>query len=130
MIIGTIVINIFIYLRIYIYQKKGSEDFSTKIISLKNLSIMDGEGKNMANYYLTNLFTIMTFVSTAIIISKLNHVNPADFGKYPYNVWLYYRQLLSPGLGIFLISFTFLVRKNYIKLYMDELKSLLTDYKK
>ena len=104
-------------MRIYIFKKKGNNGFTSK-------AFKDFKAQEMANYFLNHVLGILIICGANLIGAKLNGVRPEDFGKYPYNTLFYYRSFVAPILAILVLTVSFMTQKNYVKAFIDELKSL------
>ena len=118
--LATIVFHILIYTRIYFYKRKNNP----KEKFMKDLALKDVETQAMANYYVTQAMVIFILCSTSVAVSKLNGINPKDLGKHPNNMLIYYRSLFAPVLAILLLSISFMIKKNYVKAFVDEFRYL------
>ena len=116
----TIIFHLFVYLRIYIFKRKSKSIFPPS----KGSTFMEMKSEELANYFLNHVLNIIVIATSIFVASKLNGLEPEDFGKYPFNILFYYRSLISPVVAILLLTISFMVKKNYVKAFIDEFRSL------
>ena len=67
---------------------------------------------------------ILVIASTSVVVGILNNNPPKNISQFPLDTLVYYRSLVAPNLAILSLTVTFLSRKNYVKAFVDEVKSL------
>ena len=78
----------------------------------------------MANYFVTHVLGIVVMTSVTVVGVIISRNDPQKISQYPLYLLVYYRSLVAPNLAILSLTVSFLSRKNYVKAFVDEVKSL------
>ena len=122
----SIIINILAYAKIYLYKNKvhnsvGPQTFEDFQMTSSCLKIDSQSLFGVGIYYLI----ILAFATTTLSGSQVSNGRPADFNKYPYNLFIYYQFITSPGLiGILFVCLCFNRNKNLRKSVFNEIKNI------
>ncbi len=73
-----------------------------------------------------NSLLFFNFAANTLSASKVTNGKPENFNKFPYNLFVYYQYLTSPGLfGILFVISIFNRNKNLRKTICNEIKHFL-----
>jgi hypothetical protein len=117
----AVLLHVIIYLKIYIYKRKGNSILLHGVFNLKSFGLKDIEKSLLANYNITQFVGILIVIGSAIIVKPLEGANPKDYGHYPLNLIVYFRNLIGPPLEVFAFIANFYVERNYFKELYDEI---------
>jgi len=118
----TIIFHSIIYVRLY-FEKVNSK-YSPKTPNLFKSFLQDIDAQSLVNYPTIFLIAAVAYTSTGIIVKTLNETEGRKFDLYPYNILIYFRSLLAFPLANILSLSLFLYKRNYIKLFVEEFKSI------
>ena len=109
----TIFLHIAVNFKIYLFKKKES-----------SVDVKYGNQKSMTNFKID--YTVSIFLLTTLInMLKLSTTKPEDLHKYPNYLFVYYRSLAMPGVGIILLFSMYFTRHSSLRrLVIDELGNL------
>ena len=111
----TIFLHIAIYLKIYLFKKK-EKSAVVKYVNTKSMT-------NFKIDYFVNIYLL----TTALNMLKLSTTRPEDLHKYPNYLFVYYRSLAMPGVGILLLCSMYFTRHSSLRrLVSEEFKYLKT----
>ena len=120
----AVVLHVAIYLRIYIYKWKGKSLLPNRIQFLKTFVLKDIEKNLLADYNITQFICILIMIGSAIIVKPLEREDPKNYGQYPLNLIIYFRNLIGPPIGVLAFIANFYIERNYLKALIDEIKFL------
>ena len=107
----SIILNVFIYIKIYFYKQKLRQQSHPQLSSSKTLSLLEIEKENLANFFFV-VFSLTFLITTTITVSKLNSVHSKDFNLFPNYLFAYYRSLIFPSFSILFFIIWFYAKKN------------------
>lgn len=109
--IASLLIHIFIHIKIkiYKYKKRHTVHIISQTEFIKNIGILDIDKNSMASLA-TNVINL-SLISTAFIFStSVNHMDPDKANKYPLYLLFYFYNLLFPCILFGSISLTYYLR--------------------
>ena len=119
----AVVLHVVIYLKIYIYKRKGMSLLPQRVIFVKTFGFKEIENSLLADYNITQMVCILILVGSAIIVKPLEGADPKDYGQFPLNFIVYFRNLIGPSLGVLAFIANFYVKRNYVKALTDEVRN-------
>ena len=84
----------------------------------------DHSCRTLANYFITHVMGIVVITSTSVVVGILNGNPTQNISQFPLDTLVYYRSLVAPNLAILSLTVSFLSKKNYVKVFVDEVKYL------
>jgi hypothetical protein len=120
----SIILHVIAYAKIYLYRRKilnsvGPQTFkdfqeTNSWLKIDSQSLI-GNGMNFLIFF--------NFALNTLSASKVTNGKPEDFNKFPYNLFIYYQYLTSPGLfGLLFVISMFNRNKNLRKTICNEIK--------
>jgi hypothetical protein len=107
-----------------LYFEKVNSKYSPKTPNIFKSFLQDIDAQSLVNYTTIFLIAAVAYTSTGIIVKTLNETEGRKFDLYPYNILIYFRSLLAFPLANILSLSLFLYKRNYIKLFVEEFKSI------
>jgi hypothetical protein len=107
-----------------LYFEKVNSKYSPKTPNIFKSFLQDIDAQSLVNYPTIFLIAAVAYTSTGIIVKTLNETEGRKFDLYPYNILIYFRSLLAFPLANILSLSLFLYKRNYIKLFVEEFKSI------
>jgi hypothetical protein len=122
--IGSVIFNVFIFLRIRVFKKRTKNDLSTKRSSfLKDLFLTDINAQSMASLSI-NICNLFNIALSKLSLSILNKVEPQNFSQHSGLIFTHY--MIYPCLVIILYLLVYYAFHEPLKMaFKNEMKSFL-----
>jgi len=120
---SCVIVNAFVYIKIYFYKQKIKQQPHTHFNSQKVASLFEIEKENLGNFIFVVL-SITLIISSTFSVAKLNSINAKDINVYPNYLFVFYRNLLFQSFVIVFFIVWFYAKKNLRKKVLSEILSL------
>ena len=112
-------LNIFIYIKVYLYKRKTNPQPQTHRCFLKMMSLTEIENTTLANFFFV-AFCLAFLFSTTVAVTKLNLISSKDFNIFPNYLLAYYRSLVAPAFCSIFFTAWFYSKKNLRQKVWDQ----------
>jgi hypothetical protein len=112
LLIMSVVLNIFVYLKIYSYKQKPTGLTLSRSCVAKSVVLKEIEEQSLSSFAAILFGILMTALSFANSL-KLNNVIILNFNTYPNYFFAYFRSFVTPALTLILVMILFIGKRTY-----------------
>jgi hypothetical protein len=126
----SILIHIFVYSKIYKYKHKTHPIGPVTFSSLQQQNIIAKINSQSLTSFGINSLIIFTLISMSLASKRNNETNPKELGYYPNYMFVYYNQLVAPGIiGILFVILVFYRNTGLRKAFRESMTNILLNFK-